>query len=235
MKKKLFNNWSNIAHRGLHDEIIPENSISSFKEALKNNYVIELDIHLIKDNNIVVFHDDNLKRMAGIDARIKENTYNELKKIKLLNSNEKIPLFKDVLKLINGQVPILIELKYDQKVGKLEKETISLLKNYNGEFYFQSFRLRSLIYLKRKMKCVIGLLIHSKKSKFYDLFTNYFFLKLFKIDFISYPLKKLPNKKIMKLYKKIPVLTWTIKKETQQKLASKYSDRVIFEQIKLVK
>ena len=101
MKKQIFKDWSNICHRGLHDEKIPENSMKVFSKAIKNNYVIELDIHLLKDNNVVVFHDDNLKRMTNKNINIKDMTYEEIKKINLKQTNEKIPLLKDVLKLVD--------------------------------------------------------------------------------------------------------------------------------------
>ena len=141
-----------IAHRGLHNENIPENSIKAFNKAIEKKYIIELDVHLLKDGNVVVFHDDNLKRMTGIDKLIKNTTYDEIKNLKLINSNEHIPLFTDVLKLINGSVPLLIELKYDTKIGLLEEKVISILKDYKGLYAIQSFNPFSLIYLKKHCK-----------------------------------------------------------------------------------
>lgn len=230
MKKPIFNDWNDIAHRGLHYDNIPENSILAFQEAIQYHYAIELDVHLLKDDNVIVFYDDNLKRMTKIDIKTKDLTYEEIKQINLLDTNERIPLLEDVLELINGQVPLLIELKCDQKVGKLENKVIKLLKNYKGKYYFQSFRLRSLLYIKRKViNSTIGLLVHSKQNKVYKMFMNLFFIKLLKIDFISYPIKKLPNKKIEKLYKKIPILIWTVKKPDNRHLTIQYKDGIIFE------
>ena len=70
-----------IAHRGMHDikEGIPENSMIAFEKAIQNNYIIELDVHILKDGNVVVFHDDNLKRLTNMDVMIKDMNYNELK------------------------------------------------------------------------------------------------------------------------------------------------------------
>ena len=92
-----------IAHRGLHDikKGIPENSMPAFEAALKKGYLIELDIHILKDNSIVVFHDDNLKRMTGIDKKIKDLTYEEVKQYKLQKTDNYIPLLQDVLKLVD--------------------------------------------------------------------------------------------------------------------------------------
>ena len=85
MKKTNFLTKTLIAHRGYHDIKIgiPENSIPAFERAIQNKYIIELDVHILKDNNIVVFHDDNLKRMTGIDKEIKLTTYNEIKNLNL--------------------------------------------------------------------------------------------------------------------------------------------------------
>ena len=203
--------------------------MKAFSKAIKNNYVIELDIHLLKDNNVVVFHADNLKRMTNKNINIKDMTYEEIKKINLKQTDEKIPLLKDVLKLVDKKVPLLIELKYDQKVPKLEKETIKILIDYEGEYYFQSFSLKSILYMKRKTHKKIGLLVHNNNNKIYNFLINYFLLKTLGIDFISYPIKKCPNKKIEKLSKKMPVLLWTIKKNKQYEIANKYADQIIFE------
>ena len=152
-----------IAHRGLHNNLIPENSIESFKNAIKNNYIIELDVHLIKDNTIVVFHDDNLRRMTGIDGFIKDYTYEELLKLNLLNTSYKIPKLIDVLNLVDGKVPIIVELKYDQKVGKLEKELVKILDKYKGRFCVKNFNPFSIIWFRIHRKNYIrGLLLNNR-------------------------------------------------------------------------
>ena len=90
-----------FAHRGLFtpDQSIPENSMAAFTHAIRHGYGIELDIQLTKDKQVVVFHDHTLTRMCGIDLPVCEMTYEELQKFSLLHTEEKIPLFEDVLKL----------------------------------------------------------------------------------------------------------------------------------------
>ena len=74
-------------HRGFYDNRkIPENSLLAFKKCLEEKMPIELDLHLLKDGNIVVFHDDNLKRMTGLDKKLKDCTYEDIKDLKLLAS-----------------------------------------------------------------------------------------------------------------------------------------------------
>ena len=99
-----------FAHRGVHS-LFPENSMPAFEDAIKLNLGIELDIHLTKDEQIVVFHDDNLKRMTGANEYIKMLTYEQIKQYKLNNTEHTIPLLRDVLNLVKGKVPILIEIK----------------------------------------------------------------------------------------------------------------------------
>ncbi len=123
MKNLQFLTENLIAHRGYHNMKagIPENSVGAFEKAIENHYMIELDVHILKDNKIIVFHDDNLERMTGVKKQLKNCTYEEIKDLKLNKTNYTIPLFEEVLKLIDGKVPILIELKTDVKVRKIRR------------------------------------------------------------------------------------------------------------------
>ena len=112
---KIFNTWivnKYIAHRGLHNKNCAENSISAFKNAISKNYPIELDVQQIGDGTVIVFHDDTLQRMTGKDGYVKNITsVDSLKEYKLGGTKDTIPTFKEVLEVVNGQVPILIEIK----------------------------------------------------------------------------------------------------------------------------
>ena len=181
------------AHRGLFDnKKIVENTISSFKKALLDNLNIELDIRVTKDNKIIVFHDNNIKRLTGIDKLVKDMTYNELSNVKLLNTNDKIPLLEDVLKLVSGRVTLLIELKENLSNNTL-KELNKLLLDYNGEVLLQSFnpiiiRKMALTSLKRYR---MGILLNNEykgfKGALYDFFIYKYLIKQKYISFISSP------------------------------------------------
>ena len=95
----IFKRYGLIAHRGLHDRArgVPENSLPAFECAVAGGYAIELDIHLTKDGQAVVFHDDTLMRMTGKSGNIKDRTYAELQTLALDGTNCRIPLFQDVL------------------------------------------------------------------------------------------------------------------------------------------
>lgn len=227
-----------IAHRGLHDKSkgIPENSMASFKEAVEKGYSIELDLHLLIDGNIVVFHDDNLKRMTEINKSIKKCTYKELQNYNLQNTNEKIPLFEDVLKLVDGRVLIDIEFKYDRKVGELEEKASKILDNYNGRFLVSSLNPFSVNWFKKNKPEYIRGIISSnfidqdmnsiKKFILEKMLLNF----LIKPDFIAYNINALPNRTIDKLRKKgYSILVWTIKSNIELNKAKKLGDAFIFE------
>lgn len=206
-----------IAHRGVFDnKKVVENTIGAFIKAINKKYVIELDIRLTKDNKIVVFHDDKLNRLSNEKGYVKNKNLEELKKIKLLNTDNYIPTFDEVLNLVNGKVPLLIELK-SEKGYVLEKETIKRLNDYDGEFAIQSFRPSSIIYLRLfKNDFIRGLLISPKSI------IKYRSLKLLdfcKPDFININ-KKLLNNKTIKNYNGIKLVYLIDKNEK-----NKYSDK----------
>ena len=107
---KELEGWS-YAHRGLHGDGIPENSMAAFQAALDHGYGIELDVHLLKDGNLAVMHDSLLNRTTGQPGRIEDLTTQELKNYRLEGTEQTIPEFMDVLTLYNGKAPLIIELK----------------------------------------------------------------------------------------------------------------------------
>ena len=235
MKNLKFLTKNLIAHRGCFDnKNIPENSMKAFELAIKNSYVIELDIHLLKDNTLVVFHDDNLNRMTGIDKAIKYYDYNELKEIKLLNTKCNIPTLNEVLELVNGKVPIIIEIKYDRKSFKIVKELFKILDNYKGKFAVKSFNSLFINYIKKHRPDYIrGLLIPYSHRNVLS-YTRYkmIFLKVCKPDFISCNYKMFNNKKIKKFHKNNLVIAWTFKKQKIYLKYKKYFDNFICENLK---
>lgn len=211
-----------IAHRGIFDnKKIVENTIGAFKKAINKKYIIELDVRLTKDNKLVVFHDEKLNRLTKEKGYIKNKTLKELKSIKLLNTDNYIPTLDEVLSLVNGKVPLLIELK-SEKGYVLEKETIKLLNNYNGEFAIQSFRPSSIIYLRLfKNDYIRGLLISPKSIIKYRSLK---YLDFCKPDFVNIN-KKLLNNKTIKKYKGVK-LVYLIEKNEKDKYCDKCDNMI---------
>ena len=133
--------YKNFAHRGLHkkDKTVPENSLAAFERASSYGYGIELDVQLSKDGQVVVFHDDTLNRVCGVDSRGDERTYDELSKISLCGTTQTIPLFSEVLKTVRGRGPLIVELKNGKRNEELCEKTYALLEKYSGEYCIESF------------------------------------------------------------------------------------------------
>lgn len=127
-------------HRGYHDDVLPENSLGAFRKAAENELGVELDVQPTKDGKIVVFHDKNAKRVCGVDKDIAEMTFEEVSALRLKETEEKIPLFTEVLEVLGG-VPVSCEIKTsgaDFDSGFLEG-VYQALKNYEGNFNVISF------------------------------------------------------------------------------------------------
>lgn len=223
-----------IAHRGLHKgREIPENSLKAFKEAILNHYAIEFDINITKDNQIIVFHDENLYRLCGIKENIENIDYSFFKELKLYESSQYIPLFKEVLELVKGKVPLIIEIKKHKNIGKLETKLIDILSFYKGEYFLCSFEKEILCWLKKNNPTLkIGLIFESLPRKFEKYNKTIFLYKFFKTkpDFISLSYD-LFNSSIFQFIRKnnLFVMVWTIKTKEEYEKINKKADAIIFE------
>ncbi|MCR4753354.1 MAG: glycerophosphodiester phosphodiesterase [Candidatus Saccharibacteria bacterium] len=227
-----------IAHRGLHGGGVPENSMTAFGAAVRAGYIIELDVHLLADRRVAVFHDDNIKRMSGADIEIKTLSAAKLKKYRLCGTDERIPLLKDVLALTNGAVPIIIELKSDAPVGKLEKALAQLLDGYVGDYALKSFHpliVRKLRHLFRDRP--VGQLFSNSMFKDVKGIKNWVFRRavnwsMFLSDFISVDKNDLdiPVVDTLRSLRK-PILVWTIKGTDERLSAMRKANNCICEKI----
>lgn len=139
------------AHRGYHDGnvAVPENSLAAFQAAVDAGYGIELDIQLSSDKIPMVFHDADLQRACGVEGKIWDYTREELQQMKLFGTEETIPTLEEVLALIDGQVPILVEYKMDKVDTDVCAYSHELLKNYDGPYAVQSFHPFALFWYRR--------------------------------------------------------------------------------------
>lgn len=127
------------AHRGLWNAQRPENSLSAFRSAVDAGYGIELDVHRTKDGVLVVHHDDNLKRVCGVDRRIAQSTLAEVRACHLSGTDEVVPTFDEVLEAVGGRVPLIVELKVEQNVDSLCSAVRERMQHYNGLWCMESF------------------------------------------------------------------------------------------------
>lgn len=145
------------AHRGLHnaDKTVPENSLTAFALAVQNGFGIELDIRLTKDNKIVVMHDNSLKRICGVDVKVSELTLGELADFHLLETEERIPTFDEVLAVVDGKTPLIVELKCETAEDTLAVLANERLRRYNGAYCIESFNPQVVRWFKRHAPNVV--------------------------------------------------------------------------------
>lgn len=227
-----------IAHRGLHtnDSRVPENSLKAFAKAVENGYAIELDVQLTADGKVIVFHDYNLRRMTGLARDTADLTAGQIHPLRLLNSNHGIPLFKEVLSLVRGQVPLLIEVKNEGAVGKLEAALVEDLRGYEGEFAVQAFNPFVLRYLRKHAPGFVrGQLAGSFQGETLAFWKKFLLrhLLLNQIShphFVAYETGKLPPWLARRMKQKgLYLLTWTVDKLEDFYEAAKVFDNIIFE------
>lgn len=144
----------NFAHRGLHseDKTVPENSLEAFRQARDAGYGIELDVQLSKDGELMVFHDDTLERVCGVEGRVDERDCAELKELSLCGSEQRVPLLGEVLELVNGSVPLIVELKNGKRNTELCEKTYAMLSGYKGDYCIESFNPLIVGWFRRNAK-----------------------------------------------------------------------------------
>ena len=224
------------AHRGFHGNGIPENSKPAFLKAIELGYPIETDVQLTSDLVPVCFHDDTLNRMTGKDARIWDVSFEDVRKLKLADSDEQIMTFEEFLNLVDGRVPLLIEIKSQPPHNEdVAKKVIDLLKNYKGEYVIQSFDPRVMRVIRKIAPTVIrGQLIEPEKNEKLNPLTHFILSKglmnfMSKPDFINYNAKYLPLSRRLKKGKR--VLCWTIQNEVEEEKALPFVEGYVFENI----
>lgn len=214
-----------IAHRGLHNDKYTENGMNAFSNAVRHGVAIELDIHLTKDNQLVVCHDEDLKRTTGTSGIIEDLTLEEIKKYRLLDGGE-IPTFIEVLDFVKEQVPIVVELKVFRKnykalaakVFEVMKEKVMDKKN----FLLISFDPRSLWPLKK-----LGI-IRSLLATCGEYFYVYRYFR-HTVESVDLDQTLFDKKQIQKYHNRYFVNAWTIENEEQLKNVLPYVDTVTFQ------
>lgn len=219
MKNIEFLKKSLIIHRGKISNNVEENTIPAFVKCVDKNFEIELDIHILTDKTIVIYHDFNLKRLIGVNKIIESLSYAQLSKYRI-NKKYQIPTLKQVMHIVDGKVPLLIDIKDISNNNNLEKELVKLLDNYNGKFALQSINPKVIDWFyKNRPDYVIGLILFNE--------INYKLLKkcIKKVDFISINKRELPfkNKKM--------IIGWTINNKQELNKYISISDNLICEKI----
>lgn len=218
-----------IAHRGYfdNDSAAPENSLAAFQRAIDHGYAIELDTQLTADGTVIVLHDKSLARSSGIDKNVEDMTDAELAKCRLFNSDERVPTFAEALNLIDGQVPLLVEIKGEagDDVTAISAATAELLDSYDGVYAVQSFNPFALQwFMENRPDVPRGLLSKNfimdgegqsivNRVALTGMFTNV----VARPNFISYELKSIgePTFEAIRAFTDLPMFAWTLKSQEE--------------------
>ena len=228
------------AHRGLHDNAsdAPENSMAAFCKAVEAGYGMEMDVQLTRDKVPVVFHDYTLERMCGKPGKVRDYTYEELRQFSLGKSDERIPKFEDVLNMVGGRVPLIVELKLESTDLSLCPIADKLLSRYKGLYCIETFNPLGLLWYRIHRKSVV-------RGQLSDAFLQqdqynrlpYYFLQSLLFNFVGRPdfiaynhlYPRIVSRRICCGLFGAVAVGWTIKSREELKQAERYFDWYIFE------
>ena len=221
MKDTAFLKNTYFARRGIYDnKRIYENTISSYNRAVKYKIGIELDIRLLKDGTIICFHDDDMMRLLHMEGKIDNLTYDELCYL----SKFQIPRLEDALNAINGNVPIIIQIKEKYRKNSLEIKLCKLLDNYKGNFAIESFHIKPLKWFnKNRPNFIIGYMIGWKNFRKDTFFKKYDFICIKINTYKPLILKKYKEKKI--------VIGWRVNKREDFDINKNFYDTLICDNV----
>ena len=235
-----------FAHSGLHDNAsdAPENSMAAFRKAVEAGLGMELDVQVTKDGVPVVFHDFKLERICGAPGKIADSTYEELQAYTLCDSKERIPRFSELLEMVDGQVPLIVEIKAETANVSCCGIIDSLLRAYRGPYCIESFNPMVLWWFRRNHGDVVRGQLSSnfrREGEYWNILyfamTHLLFNFLTKPDFIAYNHKfsEEPGRRICRRLYRHPAAAWTIRSQQDLEALKGEYDVFIFDSFLPVK
>lgn len=228
------------AHRGLHSKEAhaPENSLAAFRRAVDAGYGIELDVQLAKDEVPVVFHDFTLQRVCSAAGKICDFTAEELKQFHLNGTKETIPTLQEVLELVQGRVPLLVEIKCPDLGTHVCEKADEVLRSYKGAYVMESFNPFALLWYRRHRPEIcrgqLSMNFQRQEGSYNPeqliarhLLTNF----LARPDFIAYDMrdKEAVSKNLCRKWFHCPSVAWTVRSAADLRKAKPFYDAFIFE------
>ena len=234
-----------FAHRGLHDADagVVENTLPAFEAACAHGYGIELDIQFSKDMQVVVFHDDNLLRLAGDARKVFDCTLEEMRAMPLNGvDSARVPTLDEVLKLVNGRAPLLIELKTGARNDQLCRALVEKLARYPGEYIIESFNPLIVSWFRRNAPGVVrGQLVCPMSSYIGQAGRLSAFLMaglmlncLSRPDFVAYDANapRFFSPHFQRFVYRTPMAAWTVRDADTARLVERRGEMNIFEKIR---
>ena len=227
---------THYAHRGLWGDGVAENSLSAFLRAKEAGYGIELDVQLSADGEVVVFHDESLLRVTGDEGSLYDKDLAFLKTLRLSNTEDTIPTLREVLALVDGKVPLLIEIKSDHAWRAVCEKTAEILDAYTGAYCVESFHPLCVAWFRKHKEGVVRGQLSSRlwKDKKYRTLSHALVQNLLlnfyaRPDFIAYDFedRNYFAFRLSCLWKPYTV-AWTVRSASDAKKARRF-DALIFE------
>jgi len=231
-----------VAHRGLHGDGLIENTLGAARAAVEGNFAIEVDLQLTADNEVVVFHDETLDRLTTATGPLADRTVAELKKISIRGTNERIPALQELLDLVAGRTPLVLELKSDWNGDeRLTARVAAVLAGYAGPVACMSFDPQIVMALQSHAP---GLPRGIVAERYYDdpewspltraqrfKFGNLLHIPGTKPHFVAYYVRDLPAiaPLIARHILGLKLLTWTVRTDAQRRKARRWANQMIFE------
>ena len=244
-RRRRMARWQGMrfAHRGLHGGDRVENTLPAFHAACENGYGMELDIQFSRDGRVVVFHDDTLLRLTGDRRRVSACTLEELKAFRLKGVEDaRVPTLREVLDLVDGRTPLLIELKSGKNNALLCQRLMEHLKDYRGEYLVESFNPMIVWWFRRHAPQIVrGQLVcpmrgyrHSA-GKISAFFMAGLLLNVFsRPDFVAYDVnaQRFFSPHFQRFCFKTPMAAWTVRRQEIEDLVQRRGEISIFEHIR---
>ena len=228
-----------VAHRGLWTRgAAPENSLAAFQAACEAGYGVELDVHLSSDGEAMVFHDEDLKRMTGVEGKLRDRTAADLGELTLKGTDEKIPTLRETLALIGRRAMVHIELKTAYgEVGPLEQRVHELLIDHAGPTCVIGFNPYSHAWFADRFPGVLrGLDSYDYKQAPHmneaqrESFARLEHVAIARPHFLALHIGMLPDEQVAKYRGEgMPVVAWTVREPGQWDAVKDYCDNLIFE------
>lgn len=221
-----------FAHRGLHDSVRPENTLAAFAAAIEQNVAIELDVQLTADGVPIVLHDFNLARMGGPKTPVARMTWAEVSSFS--HNKVEVPTLAQTLDLVNGRVPVLVEIKQQRSIGPLENLVCDLLRDYSGEKGILSFSPWTLRACAELLPQVLrGMSMVSRKGVPYwasSLASRAWFTRYAKANFLTAEKGLLLDSSWLSLDQRtMPLVVWTLTEQSQLDACGAIADAGIYE------
>jgi glycerophosphoryl diester phosphodiesterase len=231
-----------IAHRGLHDIAVGrlENTMAAFAAAIASHYAIECDLQISADGEAMVFHDYRLDRLTKRSGPLSKLTSAELRKVEFRASKEKIPTLAELLRAVDGRVPLMIELKSPWNGSTaLARRSLDILKGYRGRFALMSFDPDLVeavrLHAPQVMRGIVADRVADQSWHPLPLPRRLELRHFLHVDrslphFVSFDVRGLPWPPVTRLRAAgLPVVAWTVRSSGEAATVHRYCDQITFE------